>query len=76
MSSGDIFTSFSEEFRIGESTLYTFDKKIWVWFRQGYWKTWIDGESGVGFDDLDSILKEEKLFHQMGLAGFITTDSD
>jgi hypothetical protein len=39
---------------------------------QEYWTTWVVGVSGVRFDDITSIEKEEKLFRQMGLPGFIT----
>ena len=71
VASGNTFSSLGEEFHIGGSTLLAFDKKIWKWFRKEYWTTWVVGVSGVGFD-IASIEKEEKLFRQMGLPGFIT----
>jgi hypothetical protein len=49
-----------------------FDKKFWKWFRKEYWETWVGGVSGVGFDDIATIEREEKLFRRMGLPGFIT----
>jgi hypothetical protein len=70
--SGNTFGSLGEEFHISGSTLLTFDKKFWKWVRKEYWSTWVGGVTGVGFDDIDSIEKEEKLFRQMGLFGFIT----
>jgi hypothetical protein len=42
------------------------------WFRLIYWKEYVVGESGVGFDDYASIEKEEKVFRQFGLPGFVT----
>ncbi len=72
VASGNTFSILGEEFHIGDSTLLTFDKKFWKWFRQEYWTTWVVGVSGVGFDDITSMEKEEKLFRQMGLPGFIT----
>ena len=49
------FASLGEEFHINGSTLHSFDRKFWKWFRQEYWNTWVDGVSGVGFDDITSI---------------------
>jgi hypothetical protein len=62
----------AEEFRIGESTLNTFDKKFLKWLRMTYWQEYVVGQSGLGFDDLASIEQEEKLFRQFGLPGFVT----
>jgi hypothetical protein len=62
VASGNTFSSLGEEFHIGGSTLLTFDKKFWKWFLKEYWTTWVVGVSGVGFDDIVSIEKEEKLF--------------
>lgn len=72
VASGDTFDSLAQEFHIGRSTLNAHDNKFWKWFRKEYWSTWVVGASGVGFDNLASIEKEEKLFRQMGLPGFIT----
>jgi hypothetical protein len=76
VASGNTFVSLGEEFHIGGSTLRSFDKKFWKWFRKEYWSTWSGGVSGVGFDDIASIEKEEKLFRQMVLPGFITCMDD
>ncbi len=70
--SGNTFDSLGEEFHINVSTLLTFDKKFWKWVRKEYWITSVGGVTDVGFDVIDSIEKEEKLFRQMGLFGFIT----
>jgi hypothetical protein len=72
VASGNTFICLGEELHIGGSTLLAFDKKFWKWFRKEYWTTWVVGVSDVGFDDIASIEKEEKLFRQMGLPGFIT----
>ncbi len=76
VASGNTFIILGEEFHIGGSTLFAFDKKIWKWFRKEYWTTWVVVVSVVGFDDIVSIEKEEKLFRQMGLPGFITCMDD
>ncbi len=60
--SGNTFDSLGEEFHIGGSTLITFDKKFWKWFRKEYWSTWVGGVVSVGLDDITSIEKGEKLF--------------
>jgi hypothetical protein len=62
VASGNTFASLGEEFHIGGSTLHSFDSKFWNWFRKEYWRTWVGGVSGVGFDDITSIQHEEKLF--------------
>jgi len=72
LATGQSFASLAEEFRIGESTLNTFDKKFLKWFRMTYWQEYVVGQSGLGFDDLASIEQEEKLFRQFGLPGFVT----
>ena len=33
---------------------------------------YVVGKSGVGFDDIVSIEREEKVFRQFGLPGFVT----
>ncbi len=48
---GQSFASLSQEFRIGLSTLHKFDEQFLKWFRLTYWKEYVVGESGVGFDD-------------------------
>jgi hypothetical protein len=68
------FASLAEEFHISSSSLLAFDKKFW--FRKEYWETWVGGVSGVGFDDIATIEKEEKLFRRMGFPGFITCMDD
>jgi hypothetical protein len=35
---GQSFASLTEEFRIGESTFNTFDKKFLKWFHMTYWQ--------------------------------------
>lgn len=72
LATGQSFASLSQEFRIGLSTLHKFDKQFLKWFRLTYWKEYVVGESGVGFDDYASIEKEEKVFRQFGLPGFVT----
>jgi hypothetical protein len=72
LATGQSFASLSHEFRIGLSTLHKFDKQFLKWFRLTYWKEYVVGESGVGFDDYASIEKEEKVFRQFGLPGFVT----
>jgi hypothetical protein len=64
VTSGNTFKILGEEFHIDGSTLLTFDNKFWQWFRKEYWTTWVVGVSDVGFDDITSIEKEEKLFRQ------------
>ena len=64
--------SLSEEFRIGTSTLHRFDRKFLKWFHMTYWNEYVVGETGVGFDDYVSMQREEKLFRQFGLPGFLT----
>ena len=72
LATGQSFASLAEEFRIGESTLNTFDKEFLKWFRVTYWQEYVVGQSGVGFDDLAAIEQEEKVFRQFGLPGFVT----
>ena len=72
LATGESFASLSEEFRIGNSTLHAFDQQFLKWFRLTYWKEYVVGESGVGFDDLVEIQQEEKVFRQFGLLGFVT----
>ena len=72
MTTGQSFVRLSHEFRIGLSTLYKFDKKFLKWFLMTYWEEYVVGKSGVGFDDITSIDREEKVFHQFGLSGFVT----
>ncbi len=72
LTTGQSFVSLSYEFRIGLSTLHKFDKQFLKWFRLTYWKEYVVAESGVGFDDYASIEKEETVFRQFGLPGFVT----
>ena len=72
LATGESFASLASEFRVGLSTLHAFDKKFLKWFRMTYWKEYVVGESGVGFDDLQSIQQSEAVFRQFGLPGFIT----
>ena len=72
LATGESYASLSHEFRIGLSTVHKFDKQFLKWFRLSYWKEYVVGESGVGFDDYASIEKEEKVFRQFGLPGFVT----
>jgi hypothetical protein len=54
LATGQSFPSLSQEFRIGLSTLNKFDKQFLKWIRLTYWKEYVVGESGVGFDDFVS----------------------
>jgi hypothetical protein len=72
LATGECFASLSDEFRIGASTLHKFDKQFLKWFRMTYWEQYVVGKSGVGFDDIASIEREEKVFRQFGLPGFVT----
>jgi hypothetical protein len=76
VSSDSSFVSLVEEFHISSSDLLAFDKKFWKWFRKEYWETWVGDVSGVDFDDIVTIEREEKLFRRMGLPGFITCMDD
>jgi hypothetical protein len=46
---GKSFARLTEDFRIGESTLNTFDKKFLKWFRMTYWQEYVVGQSGFKF---------------------------
>jgi hypothetical protein len=72
LATGQSFASLSYEFRIVLSTLHKFDKQFLKWFRLTYWKEYVVGESGLGFDDYASIEKEETVFRQFGLPDFVT----
>ena len=45
LATGQSFASLTEEFRIGESTLNTFDKKFLKWFHMTYWQEYVVGQS-------------------------------
>ena len=72
LATGQSFAILSDEFHIGPSTQHKFNEQFLKWFHMTYWEEYVVGKSGVGFDDITSIEREEKVFLQFGLPGFVT----